>query len=290
MPRPLLLWLVLTTLLSSCVARSKYAALEAELDQTRSSSAETERALRERIEGLNADLEAARAALAEADRKLQEKDTQLESAREAIAALNAEKAALIKDRSQLRSSVQEMERALKEMRTRQANAEARVKQFQNLLSRFQPLIDAGRLKVKIVDGRMVVSLPTDILFASGSARISAQGRDALTEVAQVLADMSDRRFQIEGHTDNVPIHTPKYPSNWQLAADRAIQVLLTLEEAGVPVEHLSAASFADTRPVASNETQEGRAANRRIEIVVVPDLSTLPGYSELLEVVKEGAE
>ena len=128
---------------------------------------------------------------------------------------------------------------------------------------------------------MVVEMATDVLFGSGSARLSGDGRAAVQEVAGVLAELSGRRFQVEGHTDNVPIRTAQFPSNWELASARAITVVNEMIEAGVPNENVSAASFGEFKPAADNETPEGRAANRRIEIVLVPDLSTLPGFDEL---------
>ena len=100
----------------------------------------------------------------------------------------------------------------------------------------------------------------------------------------VMGSIPDRRFQVEGHTDNVPIKTAQYPSNWELASARAIAVTKALVDASLPADRVSAASYADYRPVSSNDTPEGRAANRRIEIVVVPDLSTLPGFEELRKI------
>ncbi|PZR12076.1 MAG: endoflagellar motor protein [Archangium gephyra] len=174
-----------------------------------------------------------------------------------------------------------MTRALAELERRRAEAESRVAEFKNLLSRFRSLIDAGKLKVKIVDGRMVVVLATDILFGSGSASLSKDGKAAIAEVGQVLASIPKRTFQVEGHTDNVPINSAQYPSNWELAAGRAITVLKTMVESGLPAERISAASFGETHPVASNDSKESKAQNRRIEIIIVPDLSQLPGFEEL---------
>lgn len=131
---------------------------------------------------------------------------------------------------------------------------------------------------------MVVELATDILFGSGSATLSRGGRDAIKEVTSILATIPDRKFQIEGHTDDVPIATATFPSNWELASARAITVVKTMLQHGMPVERISAASYADVRPAVANDSKEGRAANRRIEIVVVPDLSTLPGFEELNQV------
>lgn len=128
---------------------------------------------------------------------------------------------------------------------------------------------------------MIVELPSDILFKSGSSRLSEKGETSIKEVAQVLATIPDREFQIEGHTDNVPIKTSKYPSNWELASDRAITVLNTMMNSGMSPERISIASFGEHKPLNTNETTEEKAANRRIEIVVMPDLSTLPGFDEL---------
>ncbi|HWV56544.1 MAG TPA: OmpA family protein, partial [Longimicrobiales bacterium] len=96
--------------------------------------------------------------------------------------------------------------------------------YEDVLYQFRSLIDAGRLSVEIVRGRMVIQLPQDILFASGSATLSAEGRQTLREVGDVLAGIGDRSFQIEGHTDNVPIATERFPSNWELSSARAMSV------------------------------------------------------------------
>jgi chemotaxis protein MotB len=128
---------------------------------------------------------------------------------------------------------------------------------------------------------MVIGLSTDILFSSGSARLSAAGKNSIKEVTGLLAGLEGRKYQIEGHTDNVPIKSNVFPSNWELASARAISVLNTMIDAGMPAERVSAASFGDTQPTADNSTPEGRSANRRIAIVIVPDLSQLPGFDEL---------
>ena len=198
-----------------------------------------------------------------------------------VDALTRETAALLKDRTRLRASVSDMEQALRELARRKEASEARMASYRDLLQRFSVLIDAGRLSVKIVEGRMVVELATDVLFSSGSAKLSDQGGDALDDVAQVLASLGERTFQVEGHTDNVPIATERYPSNWELASDRALVVVRRLIAGGVSPAHISASSHAEHQPVSDNETAGGRAQNRRIEIVVVPDLSLLPGHEEL---------
>lgn len=186
-----------------------------------------------------------------------------------------------KDRGALKSSLSDMQKAMEEMKARQAEEKKRLEEFADLTRRFKKLTDSGALSVKIIDGKMVVSMGSDVLFGAGSARLSKKGAQAFKEVTTQLAAIPDKRYQIEGHTDNQPISTPTFPSNWELASARAVAVVKTMIDNGMAPERVSAASFADTKPVQPNDTVEGRAANRRVAIVVVPDLSSLPGYDEL---------
>lgn len=267
-------------LLSGCVTQSTYDALMREHEGTQSELEERNQALAEaqkKHDALLARSQSLEQALA--DEKKSVADLQAR-----IARLNAEMAAAGKDKSKLQASVEQMTAALAELEKRRAASEARVAEFKALLARFKSLIDAGKLKVRIVEGRMVVVLATDILFASGSAALSKDGKAAVSEVSQLLAAIPDRKFQVEGHSDNVPIATAQYPSNWELSASRAINVLKAMVEAGMPKERISAAGYADSRPAQPNDTPEGKAANRRIEISIVPDLSGLPGFDELQKV------
>jgi chemotaxis protein MotB len=227
------------------------------------------------------------ASIAKLDARVRELDAAAAELQSKIDALEADldderekSSRILADRGALREEVASMKTALAELEARKRQAEAQIEAYRDLVARFQTLIDAGKLDVRIVDGRMVVVLKTDILFPSGSAELSPEGRDAIGQVAAVLSEIPDRRFQVEGHTDDVPIRV-KYPSNWYLASARAIGVVERMIEAGMAPSRVSAAAFADTNPVAPNTTEEGRALNRRIEIVVVPDLSGLPGYDEL---------
>lgn len=198
-----------------------------------------------------------------------------------IEALERNLMATAKDKGALRNSLDEMQKAMDEMKARQAEQKKRLQEFSDLTRRFKKLTDAGTLSVKIIDGKMVVSLGSDVLFPAGSARLSKEGLQAVKEVAQQLASIPDRRYQVEGHTDNVPINTANFPSNWELASARAVTVVKTMIESGMPPQRVSAASYAESTPVQSNDSGNGRAANRRVAIVVVPDLSSLPGYDEL---------
>lgn len=258
----------------ACIPKKDLEALQGKFDATQTELNETIAARDAKVTSLEEELAAEKNTVADLEK-------QIASLNRKIEALNGEKAALVSDRSRLRASVEEMEQALNELTARKLSAEQRVQQYQDLLDRFEKLIDAGQLKVQIADGRMVLALATDILFGSGSAQLSEEGAEALKEVSQVLTDIPERQFQVEGHTDNVPIQTKQYPSNWELASARATVVTKTMIEGGLEPARLSAASYASYKPIASNDSPEGRAQNRRIEIVVVPDLSELPGFDEL---------
>jgi len=251
----------------ACVPKAQLVALQNTLHATQADLAAQLEATTERVDACEASLEDCRGQLA---------------ARTAmVSELEGRNATLIKDKSQLDASVAEMQSALQELQERKTAADARIAEFQSLLSKLQSLIDSGRLKVKMVQGRMVVELASDILFSSGSAQLSPEGEASLREVAVALASIPDRHFQVEGHTDDDPISTERFPSNWELGSARAITVVQTLQQGGVKATRLSGASYAESRPVAPNKSDSGKAANRRIEIVVVPDLSLLPGYDEL---------
>ncbi|MEM6961821.1 MAG: OmpA family protein [Myxococcota bacterium] len=184
-------------------------------------------------------------------------------------------------RASLESDLERTQRALRELQSRERQAQGRLETFRNLIDRFQAMIESGRLRVRIARNQMVVELPQGILFDAGRIELKPQGEETLREVANVLATIADRSFQIAGHTDDRPIRTQRFPSNWELSAGRGVTVTRFLVENGVPANRLSAAGYADTQPVASNDADEGRAQNRRIEIVLVPNLDELPDLSSL---------
>ncbi len=160
-------------------------------------------------------------------------------------------------------------------------AKARLETFRKMLEQFQAMIKSGKLRVRIVRGRMVVEMSSNILFESGKADLSKEGEDALAQVASVLSTITDRDFQVAGHTDNVAIKTKKFPSNWELSTERSVTVVKFFIEHGVPANHVSAAGYADTQPTETNDTDQGKALNRRIEIVLMPNLDELPDLSAL---------
>jgi chemotaxis protein MotB len=261
-PRPALA-LGLALLAGGCVSKKKHDELEAVLKATRENLQDK----RDEVDTLSADLESC-------GRRATATEAQLQACQE-------DRAKAIREAGELSDSVEEMTRALAEAARREREANARIAEYKAILAKFKSLIDAGRLKVKVVDGRLVVELATDILFGSGQAELSEDGAAAIREVAAILATLPGRRFQVEGHTDNVPISTARFPSNWELASARALSVVKTLIDGGMSPGQLSAASYSQYRPVEANDEAPGRSANRRIEIVMIPDLSKVPGFEEL---------
>ena len=221
--------------------------------------------------------------LADARSRSRSLEEQLNGLQDQNGQLAARLSALGENVENLEGQNTRLQRALEELQEREQQAQARLETFRSLLAKFRSMIESGRLRVRIVRNRMVVELPEGILFDSGQADLKEGGQTTLAEVAQVLKEIENRSFQTAGHTDNVPIRTRRFRNNWDLSTARAVTVARYLIDQGVPANRISAAGYADTEPVASNETDEGRAQNRRIEIVLLPNLDELPDLSSLAE-------
>jgi chemotaxis protein MotB len=169
---------------------------------------------------------------------------------------------------------------LESLRAQREQTAQRLAAFKGLTEKLKRMIDSGRLDVIVRDGRMVVKLPASVLFPSGSAELSREGELALMELAVVLRQFPDRRFMIEGHTDSRPLEAAKgesrYRDNWELSTARAVTVTRFLIEAKLPPENLIAAGHGQFDPVSNNRTPNGRQENRRIEIVLLPNIEELP--------------
>lgn len=182
---------------------------------------------------------------------------------------------LAQEREQLEQMNEERQELVAQLNKLQAEGRERQRLYDEMTNRFQSLITAGQLDVTLVNGRLMINMPQDILFRSGSADVGRDGQAAITQVAAVLRDFRDRQFQVEGHSDNVPISTRTFPSNWELSAARALSVVHILQAGGVEPTSLSAAGYGEFRPVASNDNKDARKKNRRIEIVILPNLEEL---------------
>lgn len=148
---------------------------------------------------------------------------------------------------------------------------AELLEFKQMTRELSRMIDSGRLQVNFRRGRMVVELKAQVLFPSGSADLTVDGKEALTEVARSLRGFSGRHFIVAGHTDNVPV-SGKFVNNWDLSSARAVTVTGALIRGGLRPAQLVAAGYGEHDPIARNTTEAGKQANRRIEIILEPRL------------------
>jgi chemotaxis protein MotB len=145
---------------------------------------------------------------------------------------------------------------------------AKLRNLANQLNQaLAPLVNQGQVRVTEGAQGIVVDINASVLFPSGEARLNADAVRALTAVSQVLAQV-DYPLAVEGHTDNIPIHTAQFPSNWELSAGRAASVVRLFVESGIDPRRLTAVGYADQRPKADNATPEGRQENRRVAITI----------------------
>jgi chemotaxis protein MotB len=217
--------------------------------------------------------------LDDAQKSGEDKDKRITDLSAELDASRAEGNAAKESGKKLASEKEATEAELTELRKQREATEKRLASFKQLQDRFRQLVDTGKLDVGFRNGQMVLKLPSGILFASGEAELSKGGEAALAEILQVLNEFKDRRFVIAGHTDNAPIKTRKFPNNWYLSTARALSVTQFMVEAGFDPKNLGAAGYGEFDPVAPNDTPENKQLNRRIEIVLVPDLSELPNLT-----------
>jgi chemotaxis protein MotB len=150
-----------------------------------------------------------------------------------------------------------------------AALEKKSAQYEQLTKSLQSQISAGQVEISELRGKMTVKLRDKILFPSGSATLNAGGRGALDAVADAFKGLEGKNVLVAGYTDNVPTGTKgRYKDNWELSSARAIAVVRYLQSKGVNPQMLGAGGFSEYRPVATNDTPEGRSENRRIEIAL----------------------
>ncbi|UCB55886.1 MAG: OmpA family protein [Thiotrichales bacterium] len=244
-------------LLSACVSSGKYEEAVTETDNMRNSLKVTQ----EELSASEAEIDKMRNSLGNTQEELSLSQAELDKLRETLGITQDELSASKAEIAML-SKIE-------------AETKRRNEIYAQFVDRLQSMIDGGQLTVSIDAGRIVINLPNNVLFNSGSANLNAEGQEALAQIGGVLKNFSDRRFQVEGHTDNVPIKSARFPSNWELSTSRALAVVHLLTDMGVTPENLSAAGFGEFRPRADNESDEGRKLNRRIEIVMLPNLDIL---------------
>jgi len=151
-----------------------------------------------------------------------------------------------------------------------------------LEERLQSEINDKQVKLQMMEKGLVITFVADVLFDSGKDKIRPAANASLDKVALVLEEnVPDLSIGIEGHTDNVPIKRSGWKSNWELSSARALSVLHYLvDNKGIAPQRISAIGYGEYRPVASNSTKEGRQANRRVEIVILPQINKNKGAGE----------
>ena len=178
------------------------------------------------------------------------------------------------DVERLRAQLEERNQRLVELEQILNAKEAQMKSLKDAITAALYGFEKEGLSVYTKDGMVYVSMDEKLLFRTGSIQVDPRGVQALKTLAGVLEVNPDIKITVEGHTDDVPIGLglmERYPTNWELSAARAIGVVRIMQEKGwLEPERLSAAGYSYYRPVASNDTAEGRRQNRRIEITLVP--------------------
>lgn len=234
----------------------------------------------QKIKKLQAELSAERKAWDESKAEYEKKKKSLEGENKVM---KQKLLGLGQDLSKLQTEAGDMvknltlkDKQINDLKKAQEASRKRAAQYRKLVESFRKMIDSGKLKVGIRNGRMVVQMSDKILFDSGKAKLKKDGQAALIEIANILKSIPNRSFQIAGHTDNVPIRTRRFKSNWELSTARAVSVVKYMAANGMDPKVLSAAGYAEQDPVGDNSTKEGRQQNRRIEITLMPNMDELP--------------
>jgi len=262
---------LLLALSTACVTRGAYEQVEAQRDRL-AAEREALAARVERLEASNQSLDAERVELFE----------ELEDLRQRREALERDLHALREDRETLEEELAAADRRLADQREALAAQEAAMRELQQtydgLVTELQADVEAGRMAVERLREGIAFRLPDDVVFPPGAVEPTAEGRAVVRRLAERLAG-GEERIEVHGHTDSLPVSRElarRFPSNWELAAARAAAVVRLLVDEGVDPARLTAVSHGAHDPVASNDTPEGRARNRRIEVRLIPPLEA-PG-------------
>lgn len=220
--------------------------------------------------------------------------SQVKTQQETIAKLNGQYSALQESYAQLQKNAgNQLDALSSDINKKQATInqkDRRLRELEYILSRQDSVLNAlnksvadallgfnaDELSIYMKNGKVYVSMSDKLLFKSGDAKVEPKGKDALKKLAEVLNKNPDVSIAIEGHTDNVPIKTSQYSDNWDLSTARANNVVrLLVNEYGMDAQKLSAVGRGEFYPVADNSTAEGKAKNRRTEVILSPKLEEL---------------
>ncbi len=268
--------------LSGClVGKGKYLTKVAEadsLDQSLSSLQQQYTALNAENKGLKATVDKLGKDLAATNK---EKEKLAIDNKELDNMLKAKSDTLSKNISELRQKIADLEsdnaglngEIANLKKAKEEEVQKTSKTYEDLLEKMKSEISQGQVTISELKGKLTVNLVDAILFDSGKAEVKPEGLVVLQKVIDILKNVKDKAIRIEGHTDNVQIGgvlAKKYPTNWELSAARAINVTRYLQQQGIDPNSLAAIGYGEFKPVAANDSAEGKAKNRRIEIILVP--------------------
>ncbi len=215
------------------------------------------------------------ARLAKLERRIRDLEKSSENLELERAILNEVRIELIDHLEDLRIGNEKLRSDLEEERAAREATEAEVRDlsgtYGQLVEQLEQEVQSGKIEIYRLRGRLRVRALDQILFDTGSTHIKREGQEVLATVARQIRRLRGHRVRVEGHTDNVPISTDRFASNWEISAARASGVARFLASEGIAADKLSAVGLGEYHPIASNDTRENRARNRRIEIVLVPD-------------------
>lgn len=278
--RLLILVTVLSLALGGCVSSGKYQLKEQEATHLGSELAD----LKQKYTDLTTANDGLKAEIAKLNGNVatltSEKDKLAADNKELNDVLKAKSDTLSKNIADLRQKVADLEtengRLKQEIATLQKAKEEKVqevsKTYEQLMDKMKNEISQGQVTISELKGKLTVNMVDAILFDLGKAEVKPEGLVVLQKVVDILKGVQDKAIRIEGHTDNNPITgnlAKKYPTNWELSAARAINVTRYLQQQGIDPLNLAAVAYGEYKPVADNNTREGQAKNRCIEIILV---------------------
>jgi chemotaxis protein MotB len=216
--------------------------------------------------------------------EIEKREAVIETAEDRVLATGSQVIALQADLQALKMQKEELLKAQRKAQDDAAKAQKSLKD--EMLSALQ----SRDVTISELQGNLTLNILDRILFDSGQTVIKPEGEDVLKQIGGVLDQVPNRQIHVMGHTDNIPIHTSMYPSNWELSAARALAaVRFLVDNGGVDPKRIAAVAHGEFQPVANNATPEGRARNRRITIVVLPEVFKTPEKPIEEEPVKETA-
>lgn len=223
------------------------------------------------VQGRGKKLFELQAELARKQQELQQKELEFQKKQQGFASKNKALLAELKKRQEeLKRKQAALASSLNKVKLMQKQIDGLRKVFTDLKEKLKSLVQAGNLRIRMIQGRLVLQLPEKILFSSGRYSLKRAGKSAIAKVTFHLKEMK-YRWQVVGHTDSVG--RPSY--NWRLSSNRALSVLMLMIQSGMPSKQISLAGYGQYQPTAPNDTPENKALNRRTELVLVPDLSTI---------------